>query len=58
MKNFLYLIVAVIIFSLTACSDNESATQHYAVEQKKQMEIDLNNSIKRNMDKLESQKEY
>ncbi len=58
MKNFLYLIVAGSIFSLTACSDNEAATQHYAVEQKKQMEIDLNDSVKRNMEKLESQNEH
>lgn len=58
MKNFLYLLVVGSIFSLTACSDNDPATQHYAVEQKKQMEVDLNNSAKRNMEKLESQNEY
>lgn len=46
------------MFLLTACSDNESANQHYAVEQKKQMEVELNKSLERNMERLESQNEY
>lgn len=59
MKNFLYLIVTGAIFLLTACSDNdESANRHYAVEQKKQMEVELNQSLERNMERLESQAEY
>lgn len=56
-KNFLYLIIGA-MFLLTACSDNESANQHYAVEQKKQMEVELNKSLERNMERLESQNEY
>lgn len=59
MKNFLYLIVTGAIFLLTACSDNdESANSHYAVAQKKQMEVELNKSLERNMERLESQDEY
>ncbi|GAA5097007.1 hypothetical protein GCM10023338_08050 [Wohlfahrtiimonas larvae] len=59
MKNFLYLIVTGAIFPLYACSDsNESANRHYAVEQKKQLEVQLNQSLDRNMEKLESQNEY
>ena len=56
-KNFLYLIIGA-MFLLTACSDNESANRHYAVEQKKQMEVELNKSLERNMERLESQNEY
>lgn len=59
MKNFLYLIVTGAVFLLAACSDNdESANRHYAVEQKKQMEVELNKSLERNMERLESQEEY
>lgn len=61
MKNFLYLIATGAIFLLTACSDNdESANRHYAVEQKKQMEVELHQSLERNIErlKLEPQEEY
>lgn len=46
------------MFLLTACNDNESAHHHYAVEQKKHMEVELNKSLERNMEKLESQQAY
>lgn len=61
MKNFLYLIATGAIFLLTACSDNdESANRHYAVEQKKRMEVELHQSLERNIErlKLEPQEEY
>ncbi len=60
MKNFLYLIATGAVFFLTACGDNDdkSVNSHYAVEQKKQIEIELDKSLKRNMEKLETQNAY
>lgn len=54
MKSLLYLSAAGAILLLTACSE-EKVSSHYAVEKKQQMEKDLNESLERNLQKLQSQ---
>lgn len=53
-----YLCVIICLSSvLTACDQHSSKTEHYAVQQKKQMEADLKQSMETMTEKRESMDE-